>query len=245
LLNSSQPPILCNPLRLQSRGPSPTRGTPYPEVTVSICRVPSPEFSQAPEHIQLAHLCRFAVRSPCQLKLRGFSWEPGITHFRRAKPAFVITPQLSRADLPTQHAYTLEPGRPTPAALTFSVPHRIAGRCGNIDPLPISYDSRPRLRGRLTCADARGAGNLGLRRQGLSPCLSLLMSAFALPIPPAGFTPHLHRPTERSPTIQEPEFRGQKSETARHPRLFPTPGDALQHLGIRNQKSDDSDSDGD
>src|SRR4029450_14091073 len=43
---------------------------------------------------------------------------------------------------------------------------------------------------------------LGLRRQGLSPCLSLLMSAFALPIPPAGFTPHLHRPTERSPTIQ-------------------------------------------
>ena len=43
---------------------------------------------------------------------------------------------------------------------------------------------------------------LGLRRAGLSPALSLLMSAFALPIPPAGFTPHLHRPTERSPTIQ-------------------------------------------
>ena len=39
------------------------KGTPYPEVTVSICRVPSPEFSQAPEHIQLAHQCRFAVRS--------------------------------------------------------------------------------------------------------------------------------------------------------------------------------------
>ncbi len=64
-VKQSQPPILCNPLRLQSRGPSPTKGTPYPEVTVSICRVPSPEFSQAPEHIQLAHLCRFAVRSPC------------------------------------------------------------------------------------------------------------------------------------------------------------------------------------
>src|SRR6185295_8458129 len=42
---------------------------------------------------------------------------------------------------------------------------------------------------------------LGFRRPGLSPGLSLLMSAFALPIPPAGFTPHLHRPTERSPTI--------------------------------------------
>jgi hypothetical protein len=42
---------------------------------------------------------------------------------------------------------------------------------------------------------------LGFRRAGLSPALSLLMSAFALPIPPAGFTPHLQRPTERSPTI--------------------------------------------
>ena len=64
-VKQSQPPILCNLLGLQPRGPSPTRGTPYPEVTVSICRVPSPEFSQAPEHIQLAHLCRFAVRSSC------------------------------------------------------------------------------------------------------------------------------------------------------------------------------------
>src|ERR1039457_4998803 len=43
--------------------PSPTSGTPSSEVTVSICRVPSPEFSQAPENIHLAHLCRFAVRS--------------------------------------------------------------------------------------------------------------------------------------------------------------------------------------
>src|ERR1700674_578832 len=41
---------------------------------------------------------------------------------------------------------------------------------------------------------------LGFRRAGLSPALSLLMSAFALPIPPARVPPHLHRPTERSPT---------------------------------------------
>src|SRR6476620_11465920 len=41
---------------------------------------------------------------------------------------------------------------------------------------------------------------LGFRRAGLSPALSLLMSAFALPIPPARVTPHLRRPTERSPT---------------------------------------------
>ena len=62
-IKQSQPPILCDPVPLQPRGPSRTRGTPSSEVTVSICRVPSPEFSQAPEHIQLAHLCRFTVRS--------------------------------------------------------------------------------------------------------------------------------------------------------------------------------------
>src|SRR6185437_11109279 len=42
---------------------------------------------------------------------------------------------------------------------------------------------------------------LGFRRQSFSLCLSLLMSAFALPIPPATLTSHLHRLTERSPTM--------------------------------------------
>ena len=41
---------------------------------------------------------------------------------------------------------------------------------------------------------------LGLRRAGLSPALSLLMSAVALPIPPACLTARLRRLTERSPT---------------------------------------------
>ena len=59
----SQPPILCGLLRLWGQAPPPTKGTPSPEVTVSICRVPSPEFSQAPENFHPAHLCRFAVRS--------------------------------------------------------------------------------------------------------------------------------------------------------------------------------------
>ena len=43
---------------------------------------------------------------------------------------------------------------------------------------------------------------LGLRRQGFSPCLTLLMSAFALLIPPEPLTGLLRRPTERSPTMQ-------------------------------------------
>src|SRR5215207_5075863 len=71
---------------------------------------------------------------------------------------------------------------------------------------------------------------LGLRRQGLSPCLSLLMSAFALPIPPASLTEHLHRPTERSPTIQASEVRNQESVKAIR-RLAETLTETLQHLG--------------
>src|SRR6185436_11523659 len=43
---------------------------------------------------------------------------------------------------------------------------------------------------------------LGFRRAGFSPALSLLMSAFALPIPPAVLTVCLHRCTERSSTAQ-------------------------------------------
>ena len=58
----SQPPIFCNRLQLQEQVPSPTSGTPSPEVTVSFCLVPSPEFSQAPEYSLLVHLCRFRVR---------------------------------------------------------------------------------------------------------------------------------------------------------------------------------------
>jgi hypothetical protein len=43
---------------------------------------------------------------------------------------------------------------------------------------------------------------LGFRRGCFSHPLSLLMSAFALLIPPAFLTEHLRRPTERSPTMQ-------------------------------------------
>src|SRR6266542_208785 len=62
LLNSRSHPFTAAPLG-SGCTPSPTRGAPYPEVTVLICRVPSPEFSQAPQNIHPAHLCRFAVRS--------------------------------------------------------------------------------------------------------------------------------------------------------------------------------------
>ena len=47
-IKQSQPPFHCNPFGLRPRGATTYQGAPYPEVTVLICRVPSPEFSQAP-----------------------------------------------------------------------------------------------------------------------------------------------------------------------------------------------------
>ena len=75
------------------------------------------------------------------------------------------------------------------------------GRLGNINPIPIGYGSRPHLRGPANPARINLAQEpLDFRREGFSPSLTLLMSAFALPIPPACLTAHLHRPTERSAT---------------------------------------------
>ena len=55
------------------------------------------------------------------------------------------------ADLPTGPPYGFAPGRPTPGWPTL-LRHPIAPieRYGNVDPLPITYAFRPRLRGRLT-----------------------------------------------------------------------------------------------
>ena len=74
-------------------------------------------------------------------------------------------------------------------------------KCRNINLLPIDYAFLPRLRGRLTLRRLTlREETLGFRRGGFSPPLSLLMSAFALPIPPADLTIHLRRRTERSST---------------------------------------------
>src|SRR5688572_26002280 len=58
---------------------------------------------------------------------------------------------------------------------------------------------------------------LGFRREGLSPSLSLLMSAFALPIPPADLSIHLHRRRERSSTTVSNPLRALRAN-ARRPR---------------------------
>lgn len=90
-----------------------------------------------------------------------------------------------------------------PANIAFSVPLRSNTKYRNINLFPIDYAFRPRLRGRLTLPRLNvGQEPLVFRRAGFSPALSLLMSAFALLIPPAYLTVHLRRLTERSPTQQ-------------------------------------------
>src|SRR5437763_13223136 len=117
------------------------------------------------------------------------------------------------------------PGRPAnPLRQDDFRPSSRPGRRRNVNPLPIGYGSRPRLRGPANPARINLAQEpLDLRRQRFSRCLSLLMSAFALPIPPRTLARLLRRPTERSATT--PEDRDQESGIRTAPRQ------ALQHAG--------------
>ena len=128
--------------------PSHYKGTPYPEVTVSICRVPSPEFSQAPEYIQLAHLCRFTVRSTLSYCLEAF---PGSSsHHFTAKCSSMLCLGDMPADLPA--GFLRSQTGISNTRMTFSTPSllRTCNRSRIINLVPISYASQPRLRGRLT-----------------------------------------------------------------------------------------------
>ena len=97
-----------------------------------------------------------------RLELSGFSWELGIGAFAEQAP-LVITPQLSRADLPTQHAYTFEPGQPTPGAPNLLRPHIASGiGTGILTCFPSTTHFCLALGADSPCADERCAGNLGL-----------------------------------------------------------------------------------
>ena len=85
------------------------------------------------------------------LSLRGFSWQLGLSGFAIR---LGITPQgPGLPDLPKKPPYTLAPGIPPPGPPTLLRPpftQTRYHRYGNINPFPISYAFRPRLRGRLT-----------------------------------------------------------------------------------------------
>jgi hypothetical protein len=118
---------------------------------VSVCRVPSQGITQAPWDSLPVYLCRFAVRSPFWIPIEVFLgsleslalWPEGLD----------ITPQrYGAADLPAAPAYTLEPALPIAGrAILLRHPWIISSRrYGNINPFPIDYAFRPRLRDRLT-----------------------------------------------------------------------------------------------
>ena len=95
-----------------------------------------------------------------------------------------LTPPLS--------ASPLCPGLPAPGRVSpYASPHRSCGRRGNVDPLPIAYGSRPRLRGRLTPGQiAFTLETSGFRRRGIPP-----LFAFRAPAPASsvhGMLPYPH-----------------------------------------------------
>jgi hypothetical protein len=127
--------------------------------------------------------------------------------------------------LKCRRCFPEDPGRPAnPIRQNDGRPSSRSGRRGNINPLPIGYGSRPRLRGPANPARINLAQEpLDFRREGLSPSLALLMSAFALPMPPAPLARHLRRPTERSATTSEDRDQASGIRTAAR--------EALQHAG--------------
>ena len=80
-----------------------------------------------------------------------------------SKLTLVNTPRLSHPDLPRQHAYTLEPGHPTPGRFNLLRPP-IALQIGTgiLTRFPSTTALALVLGADSPCADARGAGNLGL-----------------------------------------------------------------------------------
>src|SRR6185312_4079754 len=81
------------------------------------------------------------------------------------------------------------PRPPNPVRANKTILFVTSGRLGTIHPIPIGYGFRPRLRGPAHPARINLAQEpLDFRRQSFSLCLSLLMSAFALPIPPRCLT---------------------------------------------------------
>ena len=98
-------------------GYEPYRGTPSPEVTGLICRVPSPEFSQTPEDSLLDYLCRFAVRSHAAL-LSSFSRQCRIMAFRHG--SWTHGPRTSLGTILESFRRTFHSPAPLPSCVPAS-----------------------------------------------------------------------------------------------------------------------------
>ena len=113
-------------------GYKPYRGTPSPEVTGLICRVPSAEFSQTPEDSLLDYLCRFAVRTQTSL-LSSFSRQCRIRTFRQNSWAHANRTSLAHT-LESLHT-TFHSGASLPSCVPASYKRGIHG-AGILTSLP-------------------------------------------------------------------------------------------------------------
>lgn len=110
---------------------------------------------------------------------------------------------LDFPDLPGKPAYTLKPGQPSPGQHSLlRPPFAVTPSTGILTCFPSTTPFGLALGSTHPAPINVGQEPLVFRRAGFSPALSLLMSAFALLIPPACLTAHLRRLTERSPTQQ-------------------------------------------
>jgi hypothetical protein len=93
--------------------------------------------------------------------------EAGYQPLQVCKQTLVITPQLSPTDLPIGHAYTLEPGHPTPGWFNLlRPPIALQIGAGILTSFPSTTALALVLGADSPCADERGAGNLGLSARG-------------------------------------------------------------------------------
>ena len=92
--------------------------------------------------------------------------------------ALVITPQLRLSDLPKSHAYTLEPGRPTPGLHNLLRPPIASSfGIGILTDFPSATHFCLTLGADSPCADERCAGNLGLTaREPFTPFIATHVS---------------------------------------------------------------------
>jgi hypothetical protein len=100
------------------------------------------------------------------LKLRGFSWKPGVGHFAPWGSSSPLG--LGRPDLPGHPAYGLEPARPIAGWLSLlRPPIAVRVSTGLLTGFPSTTPFGLALGADSPCADCRCAGTLGLAACGV------------------------------------------------------------------------------
>ena len=133
-----------------------------------ICLVPWPDFSQAPEDSLLAHLCRFAVRSPLVSAQRGAFLGSLVLRTMPCGLYWALGLEASKLRLPRKHPTALNRDIQHPAALTFSVPpaSTTRGGFGILTEFPSSTPFGLDLGSDSPRADEPPPGNLGFTASG-------------------------------------------------------------------------------